>query len=84
MQKVDQPITVFRYSPTGPAALLVLYRSHYITPEQFGQNVDKVIQKGKDSGVKHFLLISPPPVCEVCKQGKPVSILQGQEGGVYE
>jgi hypothetical protein len=61
--------------------IITLCRSHYITPEQFAQNVGRIIQKGKDSGVKHFLLISPPPVCEVCKQGKPVSLFDwGREG----
>jgi hypothetical protein len=36
-------------------------------------NVEKIIMKAKASGVKHCLIISPPPVCDSCKNGKPVS-----------
>jgi hypothetical protein len=43
-------------------------------------NVDKIIQRGKDAGVKHFLIISPPPVCEACKKDKPVSGSNGMMG----
>lgn len=70
--------------PVVPAFPSSLCRSHYITPEQFGVNIDKIIARAKQAGVKHFLIISPPPVCEACKQGKPVSgwcaVCEGQAG----
>lgn len=56
-----------------PFSIYSTCRHHYISPEQFSQNVDKIIAKGKQAGVRHFLIVSPPPVCEACKQGKPVS-----------
>lgn len=59
----------------------VLCRNHYISPQQFAANVDRIIQKAKAVGVKHFLIISPPPVCEVCKKDKPVRMQGGGVGG---
>lgn len=58
-----------------------LCRNHYISPQQFAANVDRIIQKAKAVGVKHFLIISPPPVCEVCKKDKPVRLLKMGGGG---
>jgi hypothetical protein len=59
---------------------LVLCRSHYISPQQFATNVDRIISKAKAVGVKHFLIVTPPPVCEVCKKDKPVRMRRGMAG----
>jgi hypothetical protein len=52
---------------------VVRCRDTYISPEQFGGNVRRLMSAGKSAGVQHFLLITPPPVCEVCRVKAPVS-----------
>jgi len=46
-------------------------KTRYISPEAFGNNVRAIANKGKQAGVKYFLFITPPPVCEVCRSGPP-------------
>jgi hypothetical protein len=48
-------------------------RSHYISAQQFGANVQRIIDAGKKAGISKFLIITPPPVCEACKGKTPVS-----------
>lgn len=48
-------------------------RNHYISPQQFGSNVQRIMDAGKKAGISKFLLITPPPVCEACKGKTPVS-----------
>lgn len=37
----------------------------YTPPERYGSNIDAMIAAGKAAGVRHWLLITPPPVYEV-------------------
>lgn len=48
-------------------------RDHYVSPQQFGANVDKMAQTAKQRGVRWFVFVTPPPVCESCKGKSPVS-----------
>ncbi|KIZ05501.1 hypothetical protein MNEG_2456 [Monoraphidium neglectum] len=41
----------------------------YISPEKFFENVDAIVSKGNEQGIRHWLLITPPPVVET--PGKP-------------
>ncbi|WIA29823.1 hypothetical protein OEZ86_012294 [Tetradesmus obliquus] len=45
--------------------------NHYISPQQFGSNVQRIMDAGKKAGISKFLLITPPPVCEACKGKTP-------------
>jgi len=51
------------------------HRNAYTPPEAFGQNVEAIINTGSAAGVKHWLIISPPPCYEIT--GTPVRFGRG-------
>lgn len=68
---VGNPTFVILFLGTKDTLTQAVSGNHYISPEQFGQNVDRIIQKAKEAGVQHFLIVTPPPVCEACKKNTP-------------
>lgn len=68
--------------PPHPSTARRARRSNaYTPPERFGANVDAIIGAGRAAGVKHWLIISPPPVYEAPGKAVSAAMCTALEGG---